>query len=32
MPEMLWDIGCNTGDYSKVALEAGAKFVVGFDG
>jgi len=31
MPEMLWDIGCNTGDYSKVALETGAKCVVGFD-
>lgn len=30
-PRILWDIGCNTGDHSKVALEAGAKFVVGFD-
>jgi len=30
-PSKLWDIGCNTGDYSKAALEAGAKFVVGFD-
>ncbi|MEE9596341.1 MAG: class I SAM-dependent methyltransferase [Acidiferrobacterales bacterium] len=30
-PKMLWDIGCNTGDYSKAALEAGAEFVVGFD-
>jgi ribosomal protein L11 methylase PrmA len=28
---MLWDIGCNTGDYSSAALEAGADFVVGFD-
>jgi ribosomal protein L11 methylase PrmA len=30
-PRILWDIGCNTGDHSKVALEAGAEFVVGFD-
>ncbi|MFQ5546195.1 MAG: class I SAM-dependent methyltransferase [Acidiferrobacterales bacterium] len=30
-PKMLWDIGCNTGDYSKAALEAGAEYVVGFD-
>ncbi len=29
--QMVWDIGCNTGDYSKVALEAGARKVVGFD-
>lgn len=25
------DLGCNTGDYSKVALEAGAEAVTGFD-
>ena len=31
MPEALWDIGCNTGDYSKAALEAGAKSIIGFD-
>ncbi len=30
-PETVWDIGCNTGDYSKVALDAGAKRVIGFD-
>jgi len=30
-PDMLWDMGCNTGDYSVVALEAGASSVVGFD-
>jgi ribosomal protein L11 methylase PrmA len=30
-PDVLWDIGCNTGDYSKAALESGATFVVGFD-
>lgn len=30
-PAMLWDIGCNTGEYSKVALEAGTQYAVGFD-
>lgn len=30
-PEMVWDIGCNTGAYSEVALDAGAKKVIGFD-
>ena len=30
-PEMLWDLGCNTGEYSKIALEAGAKLAIGFD-
>lgn len=30
-PEVLWDIGCNTGQYSRLALEAGAGSVVGFD-
>ena len=30
-PDMLWDIGCNTGEYSEVALAAGAGRVVGFD-
>lgn len=30
-PDLLWDIGCNTGDYSKVALESGATNIVGFD-
>lgn len=25
------DIGCNTGDYALAALQAGAKYVVGFD-
>ena len=28
---MMWDFGCNTGDYSVAALEAGGKYVVGFD-
>jgi ribosomal protein L11 methylase PrmA len=30
-PEMLWDIGCNTGEYAEAALSCGAKHVVGFD-
>ncbi len=30
-PETLWDIGCNTGEYSKVALETGAKMAIGFE-
>ena len=30
-PKQLWDIGCNTGDYSEVALSSGAGQVIGFD-
>lgn len=30
-PELLYDIGCNSGDYSISALDAGANSVVGFD-
>lgn len=30
-PDLLYDIGCNSGDYSISALEAGAKKVIGFD-
>lgn len=30
-PHMLWDIGCNTGDYAAVALRSGARTVVGFE-
>jgi len=30
-PDLMIDLGCNTGDYSKVSLENGAKRVVGFD-
>lgn len=30
-PALLFDLGCNTGDYSDAALEAGAGYVVGFD-
>ena len=28
---VVWDLGCNTGDYSVAALTAGAEYVVGFD-
>ncbi|MGH8185007.1 MAG: class I SAM-dependent methyltransferase, partial [Steroidobacteraceae bacterium] len=30
-PQVVWDIGCNTGDYSVAALEAGARSAIGFD-
>jgi ribosomal protein L11 methylase PrmA len=30
-PEMVWDLGCNTGEYSEIAIESGAKQVIGFD-
>ena len=30
-PDMLWDIGCNTGDYAAVALRSDARTVVGFE-
>lgn len=30
-PALLWDFGCNTGDYSAAALESGARYAVGFD-
>jgi ribosomal protein L11 methylase PrmA len=30
-PGLVLDLGCNSGDYSVVALEAGARQVVGFD-
>jgi ribosomal protein L11 methylase PrmA len=30
-PNLLFDLGCNSGDYSDVALKAGAANVVGFD-
>lgn len=30
-PALLFDLGCNTGDYSCAALEAGAGYVVGLD-
>lgn len=30
-PGLVFDLGCNTGDYSIAALEAGARTAVGFD-
>jgi ribosomal protein L11 methylase PrmA len=30
-PHQLWDVGCNTGEFSELALEAGATEVIGFD-
>ncbi len=30
-PKLIWDLGCNTGDYCVAALEAGAEYAVGFD-
>ncbi len=30
-PSMLWDLGCNTGEYTQVALESGAGTAVAFD-
>jgi len=30
-PRLLWDFGCNTGEFSQVATAAGAQYAVGFD-
>ena len=30
-PTFLWDLGCNTGEFSKASLKAGAASVIGFD-
>lgn len=30
-PAILWDMGCNTGDYADTALRNGAGYCVGFD-
>jgi ribosomal protein L11 methylase PrmA len=30
-PEMLWDFGCNDGEFAQVALEGGARRAIGFD-
>jgi ribosomal protein L11 methylase PrmA len=30
-PAMVWDFGCNTGEYSQLALDSGAARVVGFE-
>lgn len=30
-PKTLWDIGCNTGEFSETSILAGAEMVIGFD-
>ncbi len=30
-PTMVWDLGCNAGDYSELALQGSAQYVVGWD-
>lgn len=30
-PAQLWDFGCNVGEYAKIALQYGARYVVGID-
>ncbi|WP_282608345.1 class I SAM-dependent methyltransferase [Pelagibius sp. Alg239-R121] len=30
-PSLVWDIGCNTGEFSETALKAGAEYGIGFD-
>jgi ribosomal protein L11 methylase PrmA len=30
-PELVWDIGCNTGEYAAVALGSGVTTVIGFE-
>ncbi|MHA1600307.1 MAG: class I SAM-dependent methyltransferase [Alphaproteobacteria bacterium] len=30
-PELIWDLGCNTGNFSAIALRNGAKCAIGFD-
>jgi ribosomal protein L11 methylase PrmA len=30
-PKLLWDVGCNTGEYSLLALKSGAGRAIGFD-
>lgn len=30
-PKLMFDLGCNTGFYSKLALQAGAGYVIGFE-
>lgn len=30
-PALVWDLGCNAGRYSEIALQAGAQYVVGLD-
>ena len=30
-PNIIWDMGCNTGEYSQAALDGGAQMAVGFE-
>lgn len=30
-PDLLYDLGCNSGEYAELALQSGAKTVIGFD-
>jgi ribosomal protein L11 methylase PrmA len=30
-PKLLWDLGCNSGEYSELALRSGARAVIGFE-
>lgn len=30
-PDTVWDLGCNTGEFAQVCLDAGAQLVIGFD-
>lgn len=30
-PSTVWDLGCNTGEFARVALDAGAELVIGFE-
>jgi ribosomal protein L11 methylase PrmA len=30
-PTILWDIGCNTGEFAELSIRAGAGMVIGFD-
>jgi ribosomal protein L11 methylase PrmA len=30
-PRMIWDVGCNTGDYARAALNSGARYAIGLD-
>lgn len=30
-PRVVWDLGCNSGEYSEIALRSGAQSVIGFE-
>ena len=30
-PDLLWDLGCNSGEFAELSLSSGATYVVGFD-